>query len=109
MKLIDGVEILSKSKDYDFVALGIMVLIIAIGFLAFSLFVFFQRDYGFGGILMVVAIICLSLSLLLFFLPKITIYKVTIDKSVTMEEFNQHYDIINQEGKIYTIKVKEKK
>ena len=35
-----------------------------------------------------------------------THYKVTIDDSVSMNEFLDKYEIINQEGKIYTVKEK---
>ena len=35
------------------------------------------------------------------------IYKVTIDDSVSMNEFLDKYEIIDQEGKIYTVKEKE--
>lgn len=33
-----------------------------------------------------------------------THYKVTIDDSVSVNEFNNKYEIIDQEGKIYTIR-----
>ena len=36
-----------------------------------------------------------------------TIYKVTIDDSVSMNEFLDKYEIIDQEGKIYTVKERE--
>lgn len=32
------------------------------------------------------------------------IYKVTIDESVSFEEFNKRYEVINQDGLIYEIK-----
>ena len=34
-------------------------------------------------------------------------YKVTIDDSVSMNEFLDKYEILDQEGKIYTVKEKE--
>lgn len=34
-------------------------------------------------------------------------YKVTIDDSVSMNEFLDKYDILDQEGKIYTVKERE--
>lgn len=34
-------------------------------------------------------------------------YKVTIDESVSMTEFMDKYEIIDQEGKIYTVKEKD--
>ena len=36
-----------------------------------------------------------------------TQYKVTIDESVSMVEFNEKYEIIDQEDKIYTIRERE--
>ena len=36
-----------------------------------------------------------------------THYKVTIDDSVSMNEFLEKYEILNQEGKIYTVKERE--
>ena len=36
-----------------------------------------------------------------------TQYKVTIDESVSMVEFIDKYEIIDQEGKIYTVREKE--
>ena len=36
-----------------------------------------------------------------------TEYKVTIDDSVSMNEFLNKYEILDQEGKIYTVKEKE--
>ena len=34
-------------------------------------------------------------------------YKVTIDDSVSMNEFMDKYEILDQEGKIYTVKERE--
>lgn len=34
-------------------------------------------------------------------------YKVTIDETVSFEEFTNNYEIINQEGKIYTVMTKD--
>ena len=36
-----------------------------------------------------------------------THYKVTIDDNVSMNEFNEKYEIVSQEGKIYTIREKK--
>ena len=36
-------------------------------------------------------------------------YQVTIDNSVSMVEFNEKYDVIKVEGKIWTIREKESK
>ena len=37
-----------------------------------------------------------------------THYKVTIDDSVSMNEFLDKYEILDQEGKIYTVREREK-
>jgi hypothetical protein len=37
----------------------------------------------------------------------IPIYKVVIKDSISMNEFSERYEIIDQEGKIYTIKERE--
>ena len=36
-----------------------------------------------------------------------TRYKVTIDDTVSMNEFNEKYEIVSQEGKIYTVREKK--
>lgn len=36
-----------------------------------------------------------------------TQYKITIDDSVSMNDFNEKYEIIDQEGKIYTVRERE--
>ena len=35
-----------------------------------------------------------------------TQYKITIDDSVSMTEFYEHYEVIDQEGKIFTVREK---
>ena len=36
-----------------------------------------------------------------------THYKVTIDDSVSMNEFNEKYEIIDQDGRIYTVRERD--
>lgn len=36
-----------------------------------------------------------------------THYKITIDDSISMNKFNEKYEIIDQEGKIYTVRERE--
>jgi ABC-type uncharacterized transport system permease subunit len=36
-----------------------------------------------------------------------THYKVTVDESVSMKEFNEKYEVLGQEGKIYTVRERE--
>ena len=59
-------------------------------------------------VLVVVSIVVMTLSLLSNHNNINHIeYKVTIDDSVSMNEFLDKYEIIDQEGKIYTVKEKE--
>ena len=37
-----------------------------------------------------------------------TQYKVTISEEVTMAEFLEHYEVIDQDGKIFTVREKDK-
>jgi hypothetical protein len=37
-----------------------------------------------------------------------TRYEITVDDSVSMNEFNEKYEIIYQEGKVYTVREREK-
>ena len=66
----------------------------------------------------VLAIICLILMIITFFVMILGLvenghsvnyieYKVTIDDSVSMNEFLDKYEIIDQEGKIYIVKERE--
>lgn len=57
----------------------------------------------FSIILLVLSITCIYQS---FFKEGTTYYQVIIDDSVSMVEFNEKYDIVKVEGKIYTIKEK---
>lgn len=56
-----------------------------------------------------IILLCLSIACVYqsFFKEKTTYYQVIIDDSVSMVEFNEKYDIVNIEGKIYTIKERE--
>lgn len=62
-------------------------------------------------VILILSILFLCLSVIgvyqSFFMKEITYYQVTIDDSVSMVEFNEKYDIVEVEGKIYTIKEKE--
>lgn len=69
-----------------------------------------RRDAGLALIFGILAMVCAGL---IFFgisivkTPPETRYQVLIDESVSMTEFFEKYEIIEQEGKIYTIKEKE--
>ena len=70
-------------------------------------------------VVIIITVVCLTTVLSTFMgglfangiLPKAakyeTQYKVTIDDSVSVNEFNEKYEIIDQEGKIYTVRERE--
>lgn len=111
--MIDGVTLL---KQYD-VSLSIGLIIffsILIGMLGFLLILGKEIIYGADqysvsiSIIMgiIIAVICFSL-LKSENTPNIH-YKVIIDDSVSVNELYKNYKILNVDGKIYTITLREK-
>lgn len=109
--MLEGIEVLSKIEIMCPPAWALVLLfvtmIVAVIFVVVTL-------YEKHDILYTLSIIFLLLFIgsfiLCFVLERPTgkyEYKVTIDDSVSMNEFNERYEIIEVEGKIYTIKDKE--
>ena len=114
-----GVEILSSAQvasEFAFnwgnfwLCLGVML---GIGMIAGMISWCFVREWG---AILVSLILCGILGLWLGLgtaeqnrTPTAyeTHYKVTIDDSVSMNEFLDKYEILDQEGKIYTVKERE--
>ena len=71
----------------------------------------FQAGIMSGVIIGLICALLLSPTLTAIFakkeVGKETHYKVTIDDSVSMNEFLDKYEILDQEGKIYTVKERE--
>jgi hypothetical protein len=108
-ELITGIEILSVETIDDsafFIFLGILSMCIMALSLGFVVSAFLERDYGAAIALTLLAILALILATSAFVeaseAPR-TYYKVTIDDSVSMDEFMKKYEIIQTDGKIYTI------
>ena len=109
--MLQGVEILSQEVvntvrcNYSILIIGIIV--------SMSLGVFFSclaKSYCGQAILFLGIFISLIFTLT-FFIPtgEYTQYKVTISDKVNFVEFNEKYEIISQDGEIYTIKEREEK
>ena len=111
---MNGVEILSSETIYNtflpeiWIGLGLML-----GFMSVALFV---RSISEGydilpWIFVVLIIVCIVIASLAGTPNKNDInhieYKVTIDDTVSMTEFMNKYEILGQEGKIYTVKERE--
>lgn len=105
---IEGIEVLDKTEIWDMSLLG-KVITCLIYIIAIIIGSIIDSD-GEHLILITVmsTIIALIFGLLLFWRPTGGYeYKVTIDNTVSLTEFYEKYRIVCQEGKIYTIKLKE--
>lgn len=111
---MNGVEILSSETIYNtilpeyFLAIGFILGFVFVAIMA-SCFVYDRIIAG---------LICIGLALTFGIVGSLgdtysktdinhIEYKVTIDDSVSMNEFLDKYEIIDQEGKIYTVKERE--
>lgn len=109
-----GVEILSSEAVYNTI---LPEWCIAIGILA--MFAFFGiMAWQFATEHVVLGFMCLVLALGSILVGTLGVsenktdvnhieYKVTIDDSVSMNDFLDKYEILDQEGKIYTVKERE--
>ena len=109
-----GVEILSSKIMYNailpeyWIAIG---LILAFTFMCLTV-CFYVKSNNWAAIL---CLILMVISIVIVCLGAISNknsvdyieYKVTIDDSVSMNEFLDKYEILDQEGKIYTVKERE--
>ncbi len=111
---MNGVEILSSEIIYNTVlpewcigvSLGCGFIFVILGVISMA------KEHCIGCILSILAIVAsIVVTGLSDTYNKNSIhhieYKVTIDDSVSMTEFMDKYEIIDQEGKIYTVKEKE--
>lgn len=108
---MEGIEILSVGEEiirsgFNWTAAAIAFIVLGI----IGALVYFAE----GGIDKTSAIIITLIIGLVFAFPigfatspqvgSIPTYKVTIEDSVNFNEFNEKYEIIEQDGKIYTVK-----
>lgn len=108
---MEGVKILSQEIIYNTIlpewcaVLGFFCMIICV---IAGVYAAAEGYDALAWICVVVTIASIIVSCLGFAESKTDIshieYKVTIDDSVSMNEFLEKYEIIDQEGKIYTVK-----
>ena len=111
---MNGVEILSSETIYNGI-LPIWALCIGLTLIILGIVVAACGGSESDITLVSVGVIGVVIGLILFvlaLLPSKTDishieYKVTIDDSVSMNEFLDKYEILDQEGKIYTVKERE--
>ena len=111
---MNGVEILSSETIYNTIlpewciALGF---ILGIAFAVATIFTVLDDHNILACICLVMIIASIVVACLGGTISKTDInhieYKVTIDDSVSMNEFLDKYEILDQEGKIYTVKERE--
>ncbi len=117
---MNGVEILSQTNIYKTEGCPwIIGIFLCVGLLAGVIGAIVEaRSFGFSDIIFPIVLIGFLLGLAIG-LTGFTLtlhesdtvdyieYKVTVDDSVTMNEFLDKYEILDQEGKIYTVKERE--
>ena len=112
---MNGVTILSENficKGYPkwCLLLFIFIFIISVSLLAISLEEKNKGVFIVGLIMVVSSVLILSYGYRVSSqLSNTKEYKITISDDVNINEFNQKYDIISQNGEIYTIRLKGEK
>lgn len=112
VKLMEGLEVLSVSRGEMPILLGFLLLflcLVIIILIVYAMISAVNEGYPAG------IIICIVLIVLTIFLAGIVIseticrseiYKVLVDDSVPLNEFYENYNILDIDGKIYTIELK---
>ena len=107
--MLNGIEVLNKVEMYKE-----FPMILCIPIVVFSVIgICFMFDDGLKKkLLAILFLLCFLISLICGIIiteqPSGVIqYQVTIDESVSMTEFNEKYEVVKIEGKIYTIREKE--
>ena len=111
---MNGVEILSQTTMYNTI-LPAWFAVIGIAMVALGTAFIIEGVANYNQIAIIFAVIALLIGILFTVLSLINNkrdidyieYKVTIDDSVSMNEFLDKYEILDQEGKIYTVKERE--
>ena len=103
--MIEGVEILSMHHSYDWVLLAtsIVYLILSIANLIIVCRERYSRPFVF---FCVIVFFFGAIFLFGFFNSNHIEYEVTINDNVSFTEFMDRYEILDENGKIYTVKEK---
>ena len=117
---MNGVEILNQTTVYETKECwGILWVFIGAGFLiSFGIAIYNWVRYGFDAdLILLIGYVTLACCIVGFMGVGMSVhytdtvdyieYQVTVSDDVNFNEFYSKYEIINQKGKIYTIKEKE--
>ena len=112
MNMLNGIEVLNKVEMYKEFPLWLLILLIV--FLVIGVFFCMLgvsiKTKLIGVLSLTICLICFVSGIIIAKQPSdIKQYQVTISDNVSMVEFNEKYDVIKVEGKIYTIREKEDK
>lgn len=116
--MLDGITLLdtgTKVVSYTWGWSWLGLVLCLLGFFALICGILFLNgtadDVGTGFICLVCACIMFGLGMALFgnarIVKEVPTYKVAIEDSVSMVEFYDRYEILNVQGKIYTIMERE--
>ena len=112
--MMEGVTVLSQNLDYTNRILG-GIFTVLFGFIFIIGISFFyhtikEKIYPLSirfGALSIICGLVLAITIPAIFAKPTTQYKVTIDKKVSLKDFNKKYQVIKQDGEIYTVVERE--
>lgn len=105
---MEGVTILSTGTAILGISWGAAIIIALIAFVITYAFNPLEDDFGWriGFATFIFILGFIALAILAVDTTEVTEYKVTIDDSVKYVEFTEKYEVIDQEGEIYTVREK---
>lgn len=111
---MEGVDIVNIIQNYDYTwgIYGPAIIIALLGvFLILVGFIYFSEDGGMSMVSIVMGVVLLFTGVygcaIAKEVPSDVHYQVIIDEDVNMKDFTKKYDIIEVQGEIYTVALKE--
>ena len=107
--MLEGITVLSQTELYDAPVAWVMIPAIVVLFGCLFICVLFEADESLSGLLSFFAAFLVAIAM--YNVTKYTTgeykYECVIEDSVSMTEFCERYEIVDQRGKIYIIKEKD--
>lgn len=112
--MIEGIEILSQEPIMECTYLGLGIFVIGALFsivVGALLEILYFKDSSGALIMSCGILLCLLIGVLVDVNYEIPTgkyeYKVIVDDNVSMAEFYEHYEVVDQEGKIFIVREKD--